>query len=402
MRIPERVFQILPPQIDIINARAAGWRERGADVVSLGQALPGFPPPAIALAAVRSALSAPDTHIYSSDAGILDLRTALCQQLAKQYQADVNPNTEMIITAGANQAFLLALLTLLEQGDEVILPSPYFMNHEMAVRSVGAVPVEAPLNEAKGFSLNFADIEPYITKKTRAVVIVSPCNPTGAVYDPEELKILARALLGRGIYPIADETYMQFVYDSARHYSLASLPEWRAGVLVVGSFSKSYAMTGWRVGYLIAPEDFIREALKIQDTMLICAPVISQQAVLAAVSQAWDYPVQFLNELNARRLYIFNWLKNIPALKWHPTQGGFFAFVRVKECLDAQELANRILDKVHVVVIPGNLFGRAGEGFLRLSYGSVNLVDLEKACIRLAGFFKEYNTNGAHSEGLQL
>jgi aspartate/methionine/tyrosine aminotransferase len=194
-------------------------------------------------------------------------------------------------------------------------------------------------------------------------------------------------LLNRGILVIADETYMHFVYAQSRHMSLASLPEWRRGILVVGSFSKSFAMTGWRAGYLIAPAAVAAEALKIQDTMLICAPVVTQKAVLAAITGDWNYPAQFIPELNQRRLYLQERLKGFPSIRWRPATGGFFAFVRIAGCEDSQRLAMDLLDRVHLVTIPGNLFGRAGRGFLRLSYGCADIPTLDKAFSRLTKFF---------------
>ncbi len=390
IKIPKRVTGMRPPQFDIINARAIALRERGADVISLGQAVPGFQPPPSALKAAADALAEPDTHIYSTDAGIPGLRSALCRRLAAQAGVNVEPDSELLITAGANHALLVALMTLVEAGDEVILPSPYFLNHHMAVRAVGAVPVEAPLAEGTGFSLRLSDIEPFFTARTRALIMASPNNPTGAVYDRAELQKIARAMLARGICVFSDETYMQFVYEQARHYSLASLPEWRDGIVVCGSFSKSFAMTGWRAGYMIAGREVVSEALKIQDAMIICAPVITQKAVMAAVAQQWDYASGFIPELNKRRRYVRDRLREIPSLTWQPTYGAFFAFARAAGCDDAERLAAEILDRAHVVTIPGNMFGDAGQGFLRLSYGSVGLPDLRKAFDRLQKFFADW------------
>jgi aspartate/methionine/tyrosine aminotransferase len=388
--IPPRVTAISPPQIDVINARAAEWRARGADVISLGQALPGFAPPSSVFAAAQAALLRPDTHIYSADAGVIELRQALCRRLAEDFTVTADPETEVIITAGANQAFMLALMTVLEPGDEVLLPAPYFMNHEMAVRAIGAVPIEVPLDKAAGFSLRWIDLEARLTPRTRAVVICSPSNPTGAVFGATALQEIARELLARNIVILSDETYMHFVYGDCQHFSLASVPNWRESVILLGSFSKSFGMTGWRVGYLIASSRTIHEALKIQDAMLICAPVIAQEAVLAAVEQAWHYPQQYLEAFNTRRCYLRDRLDTIPTLHWQPTQGGFFAFVEVAGCADAQQLSLAILDRVHVVTIPGNLFGVNGQGFLRLSYGSVDLSRLEMACDRLLRYFSEW------------
>lgn len=386
LRLPKRTLDIALPKIDLLNARAAELRAAGKEVISLGQALPGFVPPPAMLCAAERAIHNPDTHVYSADAGILPLRQALAKRLQEYIDAHVDAESEIIITAGANQAFMLALMTLIEPGDEVVLPAPYFMNHEMAVRAVGAIPVEAPLCEENGFALRWRTIEPYMTAKTRAVVLVSPSNPTGAVCDPAELEAIVQHLLALNIYIIADETYMHFVYGAERFKSVLSLPAWRNGVLMVSSFSKCFAITGWRVGYLIAPADIIAQAMKIQDAMVICAPVVAQEAVLGAVEQTWDYPASFLPILSERRTVLQSTIKRSRHLHWQATDGGFFAFVRVVGCADSETLAMDLIEQAHVVTIPGNYFGAVGEGFLRLSYGSVDVTVLEKAMQRLLEF----------------
>ena len=386
LRLPKRTQEIAIPQIDVLNARAAALRAAGKDVISLGQALPGFPPPPAALTAAEAALHNPETHIYSADAGLLQLRQALVARLQEDNGIHVDAENEIIITAGANQAFMLALMTVLDPGDEVVLPSPYFMNHEMAVRAVGAIPVEAPLCEENGFALCWRDIEPHITANTRAVVLVTPSNPTGAVCDPLELEAIVQQLLARNVYVISDETYMHFVYGPERFRSVLSIPAWRNGVLMVSSFSKSFAFTGWRVGYLIAPAAIIAQAIKIQDAMVICAPVIAQEAVLGAVQHAWTYPRSFLPTFTERRAVLRNALQRSDRLQWHETGGGFFAFVRVIGCTDSEKLAMTLIEQAHVVTIPGNYFGKVGEGFLRLSYGAVDVASLEKAVQRLMTF----------------
>ena len=179
---------------------------------------------------------------------------------------------------------------------------------------------------------------------------------------------------------------MQFVYDGA-HWSAASVSDWRRNVVVIGTFSKSFAMMGWRVGFMLADRDICEQATKIQDAMIICAPTISQLAAEAAVREDWDYPRGFHPELRRRRQVVVERLQDIPGLAWAPTAGGFFAFVRVEECTDSTALSTRLLDETHVVTIPGAAFGRSGEGCLRLSYGSVTAGDLERALERLAAYF---------------
>jgi aspartate aminotransferase len=378
---------VVSPPIEVINARAAKLARRGARVINLGQGVPGFPMATGAVETARKALEEQGTHVYSPDPGLLPLREALSAALATQNRIAVDPASEIIITAGASQAFFLALLTLLEPGDKVLLPSPYYFNHEMAVRIVGGVPVEVPLSEGKGFGMCLEDLEPYLDQRPRAVVVISPNNPTGAVYEPRELQRIGRALASRGIAIIADETYRDFVYEGAQHLSLASVADIRSQLITIGSFSKSLSMTGWRVGYFIAEAPFIREALKVQDAMVVCAPVISQKAALGGLQRLGDEVAHRRDMLNERRLLLAERLDGIAQLAWQPTLGAYFAFVRVEGCSDSASLALDILDQVHVVTIPGRTFGRHGEGYLRLSYGTVDLATLQEACTRLGRYF---------------
>lgn len=354
-------------------------------MISLGQAVPGFGPPPQAIAAARQGLGRADTHLYSADAGQGSLRQALCEQLEATQGVRVTPD-EVIITAGGNQAFMLALMTLVDPGDEVLLPSPYFVNHEMAIAAFGAVPLEVPLSETRGFALRWQDLEPSISSRTRAIVVCSPSNPTGAVVARDDLTRIARELAARDIVLFCDETYARFVYGH-EFTSLASVPGWRDVGVVVSTFSKSFGMTGWRVGYLLAPRHVCDAAIRIQDAMIICAPVISQIGVEAAVRESWDYPAAFIPELVARRALLAQELEDIARLRWTPTAGGFFAFVGVDGCTDSATLASELLERAHVVTIPGSTFGRGGEGFIRLSYSAVSRDELRAALGRMREFF---------------
>jgi aminotransferase len=383
--VSSRVSGLVVPPFDELNQKAAGLQRQGHDIINLGQAVPGFGPPASAIDAARRALTEAATHRYSADAGLLTLREALCGTFESERTTDVRSD-EIIITAGGNQAFMLAVMTLIDPGDEVILAAPYFVNHEMAIRAVGGTPIEAPLQESAGFSARWSDIAGHITARTRAVVLCTPSNPTGAVVGGDELARIVRELSDRGIRLVSDETYLHFVYDGM-HASAASVEGWRRNVVLIGTFSKSFGMTGWRAGYLLADRDVCSQAIKIQDAMIICAPVISQIAVEAAVRDNWNYARSFHDELRARRTALAEGLAAIPQLEWSPTAGGFFAFVRVNGCRDSVALADDILDRAHVVTIPGATFGRSGEGFLRLSYGASSVEELTEACARLRNFF---------------
>jgi aspartate/methionine/tyrosine aminotransferase len=380
--VSARARRLAVPPFDVLNQRAAALRGAGHHVISLGQAVPGFPPPPAAVAAAERALGDADVHRYSSDAGLRSLREALCDRFREYLGVHAAPE-DFIITAGGNQAFMLAALTTVDPGDQVVLAGPYFVNHEMAIRAAGAIPIEAPVSESSGFAARWTDLEPFLTPGTRAVVLCTPSNPTGAVIAREELERIVSELSRRQITLLCDETYMHFVYDGA-HASAASVAAWRDNVVVVGTFSKSFAMTGWRVGYLLADRRVCDEAIKIQDAMIICAPVISQMAVEAAVRDNWNYISQFLPELRRRRLVLERALLHNPVVGWQPTGGGFFAFVRIMNGQPSESLAASLLERTYVVTIPGAAFGQAGEGFLRLSYGAVDVDDLAEGCERIA------------------
>ena len=375
---------VLPP-FDVLNEKAASLRRRGHNVISLGQAVPGFGPPPAAIEAARRALSDPATHRYSADAGLLTLREALCDAFGREQGIAAEPD-ELIVTAGGNQAFMLAAMTLLDPGDDMLLVSPYFVNHAMAIQAVGATAIEAPVSDRTTFRARWSDIADRITARTRAVVLCTPSNPTGAVVPAAELARIVRELSSRGITLVSDETYLHFVYG-ATHASAASVEGWRRNVVVVGTFSKSFGMTGWRAGFVLADAGLCAHALKIQDAMVICAPVISQIAAEAAVRDNWNYAHSFHGDIQTRRAALEAGLAEIPCLERSAAGGGFFTFVRVDGCRDSMALAAEILEQVHVVTIPGATFGSAGEGFLRLSYGAATVEQLTEACGRLRSFF---------------
>jgi aminotransferase len=387
LRVAPRVRAITLPPFDPLNGRAAELRAAGHHVISLGQALPFFPPPPAALDAARKAIGRADINLYSTDPGRPRLRAALADRLAGMLGTPVGPS-DLVITAGANHAFALALTTLVDPGDEVVLPSPYFTNHHMAVAAMGATPVEAPVADRETFALRWSDIEPCLSGKTRAVVLCNPSNPTGAPLDASNGAAILDALRARGIAVISDETYMHFVYEGL-HWSAASAPRWRDHVVVVGSCSKSFGMMGWRVGFLLADAAVCTEVVKVQDAMIICAPVIGQVAAEAAVCDAWTYPGTFHDELRRRRQVVEEGLRTLPALSWHRTRAGLFAFTRVEGCHDSMRLALDLLERAHVVTMPGAVFGAAGEGYLRLSYGVAGADDLEEALRRLGRYFGE-------------
>jgi len=237
-----------------------------------------------------------------------------------------------------------------------------------------------------GFAVTWTDIEPHLTSRTRAVVLCTPSNPTGATVRRAEGEQIVQQLAARDIVLIRDETYASFVYDG-EPWSAASAADWRRTVVVVNTFSKAFGMMGWRVGYLLADATVCEQATKVQDAIIICAPVVSQMAVEGAVRNDWTYAESFHDDFRERRRIMASGLARIPQLEWTPTPGGLFAFARVQNCDDSTGLAHALLEDASVVTIPGAAFGRSGEGYLRLSYGYASLPDLEHGLNALRRFF---------------
>jgi aminotransferase len=384
VQIPSRILALELPPFDPLNTRAAQLRASGHQVISLGQALPFYPPPVSVLRAAQAGLERADVHAYSTDPGRPSLRRVLAERLREHARIDCGAD-DVLITAGANHAFTTALTTLVSAGDEVVLPAPYFTNHQMAIQAAGAIAIEAPVSDRESYNVTWEDIAPALTERTRAVVLCNPSNPTGAPVNAAAGTRVVSELARRGILVISDETYMHFVYGS-EHWSAASVTDWRRNVIVVGTFSKSFAMMGWRIGFMLADAPVCAQATKVQDAMIICAPTISQMAAEAAVRDDWDYPRRFHPDLLERRRRLADALTRSAGVSWVPTGGGFFAFARIDGCTDSNALALRLLDEAHVVTIPGSSFGRSGEGCLRLSYGSVDADALTEAVDRLTAF----------------
>lgn len=370
------------PPFDPLNTRAAELRTQGHDVVSLGQALPFFGPPDAALRAAREALDDPAIHVYATDPGLPSLRAALADRLSAEVGQPISAD-DLLITAGANHAFAIVAATLLTPGDEVVVPAPYFTNHHMTLTALGAVPIEAPILDQTTFDVTWSDLAPYVGERTRAVVLCNPSNPTGAAVGAAGGSTIVGELASRGIAVISDETYMALVLDGP-HWSAASAPSWRDHVVVVGSFSKAFGMMGWRVGFVLADAALCREVVKVQDAMIICAPVISQMVAEAAVRESWTYARSFHQDLRRRRQILTDALAGIAGVHWLPGRGGLFGFARLDGCRDSTALARILLEESHVVTIPGAAFGPSGEGHLRLSYGRADEVQLARAATRLA------------------
>jgi len=346
----------------------AGWIAEVPGTISLGQGVVHYGPPPAALSAIPEFLRTVPHHKYIPDAGLPELRKTFEEKLRAENGIDAPFGRRILVTAGANQAFLNVVLAVCDPGDEVILLSPYYFNHEMAVALASAVPVIVATDDR--LQPDLPAIEAAITKRTRAVVTVSPNNPTGAVYPEETLAAIHRLCAARGIYHVSDEAYEYFTYDGARHFSPGSLGGEHA--ISLFSLSKSYGMASWRVGFLVAPERLHDDLMKIQDTVVVSGPAISQFVGLRAMGEGRNYCRARLPSLARVRGELLSRLGEIPdLLSVPPAQGAFYLFPKVRTEMRAITLSERLVREHRVAVIPGETFGVTEGCHLRIAYGSL-------------------------------
>ncbi len=344
--------------------------------VSLGQGVPSFAtPPHIAEAVCRALRDDAAVGKYSLQPGMPALRRAIAERLATEKAFAVDPETEIGVTVGAMEALLMTVLTVVDRGDEVIVPSPGYASHTEQVLMAEGVPVHVPLRAAD-WGLDVDAIRAAVTERTRAIILCNPGNPTGTVYDEADIRSLCALALERNFVIISDETYDFMVFDAAGNpapmpFSPASLPEMRNHVICINSFSKKYALTGWRVGYVAADAGWMAELLKVHDAAAICAPTVSQYAALAALTGPQDCVDAMRQSLAVRRALTCAALDAMPDhFSYVAPRGAFYVMARyLFTDAPSAEVAPRILNEAKVITIPGGAFGPQGEGHLRLSFG---------------------------------
>jgi aminotransferase len=338
------------------------------DVISLGIGEPDFTTPEPVLQAGIQSLQRGETH-YTSNYGIIELREALAQHLEKLYGVHYDPATEIVITVGGSEALNLAAIALVDPGDEVIIPTPCFVAYQAAVIMAGGVAVEVPGRMENNFNLDPEDIRRAITPRTKAILIGYPNNPTGAVASREALLEIAKIAEENDLVVISDEIYDRLVYG-IKHVCYPSLPGTARRSLLLGGFSKDYAMTGWRIGYAAGPVNLIKGLLRVHQYMVMSAPTMSQMAALEALKSGELYIQQMVAEYDRRRKLIVSGWNTIGIPTFEP-KGAFYAFPRVGVTgLDDDTFCNRLLQEEHVAIVPGNSFGLGGEGFARCSYAT--------------------------------
>ncbi len=335
--------------------------------ISLGQGIVNYAPPASAFDQIRQFHLNPDNHIYGPVQGIPELCKLIAQKLLDENRIDLDSGYRLLVTAGANMGFLNALLAIADPGDEVILNVPYYFNQEMATRMVSCTPVLVTTDE--NYQLQPELIRQAISPRTRAIVTISPNNPTGVIYSQASLTAINELCREQGIYHICDEAYEYFTYDGHPHFSPASLPNAQQHTISLYSLSKAYGFAGWRIGYMVIPEHLFMAVLKVQDTNLICPPLISQHAAIGALKTGSDYCRTQLESITEVRQIVLDELKSLHDLcTIPPTEGAFYVFIKVDTRLSCMELVERLIIEHKVAVIPGTTFGQDQGCYLRIAY----------------------------------
>ena len=359
----------------------ADLMQENPGTISLGQGVVHYGPPDSALKAAIQAVKSPAIHRYGYVIGSPELRNACVKKLDVENHLD--PGYEVVVTAGSNMAFFASLLAITSPGDEVILLVPYYFNHEMAIGIAGCKSVLVSLDAS--FKPELEAIRQAITSKTRAIVTISPNNPTGIVYAPEILKAINDLCAEYGIYHMSDEAYEYFTFDGAKHYSPGSAAGAHVHTISLFSMSKAYGMAGWRLGYMAVPPHILADIRKIQDTNQICPTMLSQVVALAAMEEGSGYCMQYLRSMADVRSMILQQLRSIQApVSISPSDGAFYFLLSVNTRLDARTLTTRLIEEYRVAVIPGDTFGTSGGTYLRIAYGALQISTLTEALDRLS------------------
>jgi aminotransferase len=355
------------------------------DVISLGIGEPDFTTPRPILDAGIRSLQNGETH-YTSNAGTIELRSALSEHIDRLYGVHYDAAKELTITVGGSEALYLSATALLNPGDEVIVLTPCFVSYQAEVFLAGGVPVEVPCRYENNFDVDPDEVRAAVTPRTRAILIGFPNNPTGAVASRECLLEIGRIAEEHDLIVLSDEIYDRLVYGG-QHVCFPSLPGMRERTILLGGFSKDYAMTGWRIGFVAAPEPLMQGMLRIHQYTVMCAPTTSQQAACEAIKSGEPYVEEMVAEYDRRRKLIVNALNAI-GLKTFEPKGAFYAFPYVADTgLDDDTFANRLLKEERVAVVPGTSFGKGGEGFVRCSYATA-YDKIEEALERIDHFVK--------------
>lgn len=364
LNISKRVQGINFSKIREMTSKAKKMKSEGIDIIELSQGRPDFDTPAHIIKATEEALQNGLVH-YDASAGTVSCREAISYRIKEDFNLNINID-EIIVTIGASEANYLVTQTLLDPGDEMIIPDPMYVYYPGFSFLGGAKTVSVPLDI---ILQQPEELEQYVTKKTKLILLTSPHNPTGQVIPKKSLEVIAELAQKYDFYVISDDIYNKMIYDQEIDYiNIASLPGMKKRTFIIGSLSKTYAMDGWRVGYLIGPKDLMKQALKMHQHVISCPNTFVQEGARAALTSSQKCVEEMVKEFDRRRKLMMSYFDEL-AIPYKPPKGAFYVFLDIKKFdMNSEEFCEYLLNKARVAVVPGSAFGKAGEGYVRFSY----------------------------------
>jgi aspartate/methionine/tyrosine aminotransferase len=370
MQTADRMNSIPFSEIRKIFEEVARREKAGEKIIHLNIGRPDFDTPAHIKEAAKKALDEGKVH-YASNWGIPELREAISQKLARDNNLSYDPANEIIVTVGANEAILIAMMGLLNPGDEILIPDPCWLHYFYCAQLAEAVPVSVPMKEENGFIPRIEDFKSRLTDKTKMIVITTPNNPTGSVFSEKDLQEIAQLAKEHDLFVLSDEIYEKMVYDDNRHISIGSLPGMRERTITVNGFSKAYSMTGWRLGWVAVDKALSSALIRIHQYTTVCTTTFAQWGAVAALTGPQTDLEMMVFEFDRRRNLVYDALASMPGISTGKPEGAFYIFPNIKGLgKTADEITHYLLDEAKVAVVPGPVFGDYGTDYIRLSYAN--------------------------------
>src|SRR5665213_771953 len=381
MQIADRIHRLGTETSFVVLARARELEAQGKDIIHLEIGEPDFDTAPNIIEAAKKALDAGYTH-YGPAAGLMPFRKTIAEVEGARRGLEFKPEM-VVVTPGAKPIMYYAIMAIINPGDEVLYPNPGFPIYESAIELAGGTPVPLPLVEATGFTFSIDDLKKRITPKTKMLIINSPQNPTGGILTQEDLKQIAELAVKHDLWVLADEIYCRVVYDGFKNYTIASYPGMMERTIILDGFSKTYAMTGWRLGYGIMPKELAEVVAKLQTNVASCTASFIQIAGIEALTGPQQWVDDVVEEFRRRRDLIVDGMNSIPGFKCHKPLGAFYVFPNTTGTgMDSKTLASRILNEAGVACLSGHTFGKYGEGYVRFSYAN-SMQNIEKGVERI-------------------
>ena len=384
--ISKNLVDIVPSASMNISEKVKEFKRKGVDLIDLGIGEPDFDTPAHIKDAACAAIKDNKTH-YTHSRGVIELRHAITDKLNSENNLMYNPEAEVIVTPGAKQAIFYTLIGILDKGDEVLIPEPFWLSYPDMVKLAGGIPVPVASSADNQFKPSIEKLESMVSDRTKGLILNNPVNPTGALWEKDDLCGIASFAEKHNLMVISDEIYEKIVFDNKKRVSIGSLPGMKERTITVNGFSKAYAMTGWRIAYLAGPKDIVSQIAKVQQHTATCPSSISQHAALAALKGPQEEVKYMVKEYRNRRDFLIQGIKEIAPFSCFEPKGTFYLFLNIKNLkISSLEVSMLLLEELKIATVPGSSYGISGEGYLRLSF-AISTSELGRVIERLKNRF---------------